>query len=139
MSKLDLFKELLPSIMIQNNVDVFESGEHNPESQYNHFMVNRALSLHYDTILLANAMNVAWYIPKLAQYRFLHGQVRRWKRPWRTWPGKKDTKEDGKALAAVQEYYGYSMARAQELLNILPDEEIERLIAETDKGGNVKG
>ena len=65
------------------------------EKLYTPFMVNRSLSYHYDTVLLANEMNQRHFLDKKLQNDFLINIVRRkkrfakWIKPMHAliWPG----------------------------------------------------
>ena len=61
----DLFKDIIPSIL-QTKKNVLE----NPKD-YNGFVVNRALSFHYDCVLQANQMNVMPGLNSDMQYAYL--------------------------------------------------------------------
>ncbi len=101
--------------------------------QYNPFTVNRSLSLHWDTVLLANEMNQYPNIPKEAQLEFLHKVVSKKKR-WSDWnKGKKSPK-----VAMLQKLYGYSEQKAKEALLVLTDEQYKALIKSIPKEGGVK-
>ena len=47
----DLFKDIIPSIL-QNKKNVLEN-----EKDYNAYIINKALSFHYDCVMQANEMN----------------------------------------------------------------------------------
>ena len=48
----DLFKDIIPSVL-QTKKDVLED-----EKDYNAFVVNKALSFHFDCVLQVNSMNM---------------------------------------------------------------------------------
>ena len=112
----DLFKDIIPSIL-QNKKDVLED-----EKDYHAFVVNRALSFHYDCIIPANEMNKNPGLPGSMQYRYLLNTVRGYKRPFRKWE-KRETIDD---LEAVKEYYNYSNEKAREALVLLNTTQIGR-------------
>ena len=64
----DLFKDIIPSIL-QTKKNVLE----NPKD-YNAFVVNRALSFHYDAALQANEMNKLPGLPADMQYHYLRSE-----------------------------------------------------------------
>ena len=121
----DLFKDIIPSIL-QNKKDVLED-----EKDYHAFVVNRALSFHYDCIIPANEMNKNPGLPGSMQYRYLLNTVRGYKRPFRKWE-KRETIDD---LDAVKEYYNYSNEKAREALVLLNATQIETIRKAIDKGG----
>ena len=121
----DLFKDIIPSIL-QNKNNVLED-----EKDYNAYIVNRALSFHYDCILQANEMNT---FPSLAgnlQYHYLLNSIRGYKRPFRPWQ-KRETIED---LEIVKEYFGYSNEKAKEALVLLNEADMEDIKKKLHKGG----
>lgn len=123
----DLFKEIIPSILqTKQNALVTEQDERS----YPAFMVNRALSYHSDTALIANEMNKYHHLDNKLKYDFLLNIVRAKKRPFNKWH-KKAQNDD---LLAVKEYYGYSDSKALEALNLLNDEQIAMIRKRTYKG-----
>ena len=100
------------------------------ESEYDSFLVNRALSYHQDCLLYANEMNRRFELSARLQYHYLLNTIRKRKRfaKWQK-PGKIDD------LKVVMEYYQISRAKAEEYLNILSDREIEYLRKKMNIGG----
>lgn len=125
---MDLFKDIIPSIL-QTKKDF--SKDENFEKSYPAFVVNRALSFHYDCILQVNEMNRLPSLPATMQYHFLLNSIRGYKRPFRKWE-KRETIED---LDAVKEYYGYSNEKAKEALVLLNATQLELIRKELNKGG----
>jgi hypothetical protein len=93
-------------------------------------MVNRALSYHHDTVLIVNEINKYPNADKKLKYDFLLNMVRPYRRPFVQWS--KGVKPVD--LEVVKEYYGYSDAKALEVLAILNDDQINHLKKELDKG-----
>jgi len=105
------------------------------EKDYVPFIVNRALSYHYDCVMYANEMNKYPGVDKKLQYQFLLNSVRPYKRPFQKW---QKLDKDGD-LDAIKEYYGYSNERAKEALTLLSDAQIDEIKRRINKGGlNVK-
>ena len=123
----DLFKEILPSILQTKEYALLTDLD---ERQYPAFMVNRALSYHRDTVLFANEMNRFPNLDNKLKYDFLLNIVRAQKRKFSKWH-KKGENED---LSAIKEYYGYSDAKAYEVLKILDDAQITMIKKELYKG-----
>ena len=121
----DLFKEIIPSIL-QNKKNVLEN-----EKDYHGFVVNRALSFHYDCVMQANEMNRFPGLPATLQYQYLLNTIRGYKRPFRKWE-KRETIDD---LEAVKEYYNYSYEKAKEALVLLNATQIEEIKKAINKGG----
>jgi hypothetical protein len=100
------------------------------EKAYNPYMVNRSLSYHYDTVLLANEMNQRSFLDKKLQNDFLINSVRKKKR-FSKWI-KASSSDD---LEIVKEYYGYSNEKARQVLPLLNDDQMGKLRQRTHKGG----
>ena len=100
------------------------------ESEYDSFLVNRALSYHQDCLLYANEMNKRFEISARLQYHYLLNTIRKRKR-FAKWikPEKIDD------LKIVMEYYQVARAKAEEYLNILSDREIEYIRKKMNIGG----
>ena len=121
----DLFRDIIPSIL-QNKKDVLEN-----EKDYHGFVVNRALSFHYDCVMQANEMNRLPNLPGTLQYHYLLNTVRAYRRPFQKWQ-KREIIEN---LEAVKEYYGYSNEKAKEALTILSNAQSEEIKKSLNKGG----
>ena len=122
----DLFKDIIPSIL-QTKKNVLDN-----EKDYHAFVVNKALSFHYDCVMQANEMNRNSHLPATLQYQYLLNTVRGYKRPFRKWE-KRETIEN---LEAVKEYYNYSNEKAKEalvLLNATQIDEIKKAIKNKSK------
>ena len=100
------------------------------EKAYNPFMVNRSLSYHYDTVLLANEMNQRAFLDKKLQFDFLINTVRKKKR-FAKWV-KPISSDD---LEVVKSYYGYSNEKARMVLPLLSDDQMGQLKQRIFKGG----
>lgn len=123
----DLFKEIIPSILQTKQYALLTDLD---ERQYPHFIVNRALSYHSDTVGIANEINQYPGLDNKLKYDFLINIVRPQKRQFTKWY-KKGTSDD---LNAIKEYYGYSDAKAYEALKILNDAQITEIKKELYKG-----
>lgn len=121
----DLFRDIIPSILQHKNPVLEDSKD------YNAFVVNRAISFHYDCVLQANEMNRFPNLPVNMQYHYLLNSIRGYKRPFRKWE-KRETIED---LEAVKEYYNYSNEKAKEALVLLNATQLEQIRKELNKGG----
>ena len=98
--------------------------------KYPPFIVNKCMSAHIDTVMLANEMNLNHHIDKGAQYQFYLNSVRKRKRfsPWL----RKDKIKD---LDVVKKYYGYSNDKAIQALKILTAEQLNYIKKRIDVGG----
>ena len=121
----DLFRDIIPSIL-HTKKNVLDE-----EKSYTGFVVNRALSFHYDCVLQANEMNRFPNLPGKLQYQYLLNTVRGYKRPFRKWE-KRETIDD---LEAVKEYYNYSYEKAKEALVLLDAAQLEKIRKAIHKGG----
>lgn len=122
---MDVFRDLIPSIL-QNKKNVLEN-----EKDYPAFVVNKAISFHYDCVFQANQMNQYPSLPNNMQYQYLLNSIRGYKRPFRKWE-KRETIEN---LEAIKEYYNYSNEKAKEALVLLNATQLEEIRKELDKGG----
>ena len=100
------------------------------EKQYPHFIVGRALSQYIDTVLIANEINKYPHADNRLKYDFLINIVKPYRRPFVKWEKKVEPVD----LEVVKEYYGYSDAKALEVLSILSDDQINSLKQELNKG-----
>ena len=94
----------------------------NCEKDYVPFLTNRALSYFPDTVLYANVMNGFPVLANKLQYEYLLNSIRP-KRRFSKW-AKRDESENIKALSR---YYGYSMKKAEEVLPIFSQEQIDTI------------
>lgn len=125
----DLFKDIIPSILQTKKNCLVD------ESDYKPFIVNKALSFHYDCIMYANQMNICSNIDSTLQYHYYLNTIRPYKRPFQKWL-KRETIED---LSVIKEHYKYSNEKAKDALSVLSDVQIDEIKKKRDKGGlNVK-
>ena len=99
--------------------------------KYPPFIINRCLSMFYDTIMHSNEMNGLHFLPKRMQFHYLINSIRKKKRFGGKWLSQSKLKN----LDVVKEYYGYSNNKAKEILNLLSDGQIEELKMSLTKGG----
>ena len=103
------------------------------EKNYPAFMINRSLSYFNDTVLMANEMNLNAHIDSRLQYDFYLEIVRKRKR-FSKW-----TKEDKlKDIDAIKEYYGYSKAKAYQVLPLMTKDHLEKIHSLISKGGKTR-
>ena len=100
------------------------------ESKYPAFMVNRGLSYFQDTVLLANEMNRNHHIDGRLQYDFLKGVIRKRKR-FSKWA----KKEQIANVDVIKEYYGYSDAKAESVIDLIDQDQIDAMKSKMSKGG----
>lgn len=100
------------------------------EKQYNPFIVNKSLSYGADTVIYANEMNSRPHLDRRLQFDFLINTVRPRKR-YNKWL-KAETVD---VLATVQEYYGYSIEKARQVLPLLSADQLEQIKNKLNRGG----
>lgn len=100
------------------------------EKEYNSFMVNRGLSYFYDTVLLANEMNLNHQLDSKMQYDFLMKAVRQRKR-FSKW----EKKNKMPFVELIKEKYGYSTSKAESVVDLFTDEQLKSIEKELFKGG----
>lgn len=120
-----IFKDIIPSIL-QTKIPLEDEKDYIP------FLVNRALSQHYDCVLRANEMNMLPHTPKRMQFDYLSNSIRAYKRPFQKWH-KRIESED---LEAVKEYYKYSNEKAKAALSILTESQLNEIKKQINKGGS---
>jgi|TARA_R100000030_G_scaffold31839_1_gene23386 hypothetical protein len=100
------------------------------EKNYPSFVINKCMSQHLDTIMIANEMNQYPGLDRKMQYDFFINIVRPRKRfsPW----GKKQKVKD---LELVKQFYGYSTEKALQAMRILSPDQIEIIRDKLNKGG----
>jgi hypothetical protein len=125
---LDLFKELLPSILQTKEYILTEENQ----NDYNPFVVNKALTQHMDTLYHAKMMNMNSHLDNKIQYDYLFHAVRGYKRPYQKWI----KNENNKDLKLVMEYYNCSSDKAKTFLSVLTQDQLKILEKRMDKGGN---
>ena len=111
---------------------LLDSDDTDWEKKYPPFVINRCLSMFYDCIAQANAMNGYHFLDKKVQFHFFINSIRKKKR----FGGKWLTQTKLKDIEYVKQYYGYSNEKAREALSILTKEQIELIKLSQDKGGS---
>ena len=110
--------------------NLLDSEDSSWEKEYPAWVVTKCMASHYDTVLLANEMNIYYELPNKLQYDFYINTVRKRKRfsPWE----KKVKIED---LETIKKYYNYSTQKAQEILKILNKDQLDHLKSKLNRGG----
>ena len=110
--------------------NLLDSEDSSWEKEYPAWVVTKCMASHYDTVLLANEMNIYYDLPNKLQYDFYINTVRKRKRfsPWE----KKVKLED---LETVKTYYNYSTQKAQAILKILNKDQLDHLKSKLHRGG----
>lgn len=114
---------------ISDQKNIIELNEETAQV-YVPFMINRAFSMHADTILYANDMNVYHGTPKELHYAYLINSIRPRKR-YGKWP----KAEKNSDIDAIKEYYKYNDEKARSSLAILGKKQIAIIKEKLEKGG----
>jgi NADH:ubiquinone oxidoreductase subunit len=101
------------------------------EKDYNSFMVNRAFSLHHDTVMIANEMNRMTTIPKKWQYDFYRIAINPKKKRFAKWH--KPEKDD--MITLIMETYKVNRQRALSFHKLLDSDSLNTLKEMTTRGG----
>ena len=101
------------------------------EKKYPPYVINRCMSMFYDTVMHSNEMNGLHFLPKRMQFHFFINSIRKKRRFGGKWLSQTKLKN----LALIKEYYGYSNSKAKEALNILSKNQIENIKIKLIKGG----
>jgi len=115
---------------INGNSSVSIMADESDRKQYLPFIINRSLSYHMDTIMLANEMNLNSHLDVREQYDFLRLTVR----PRKRFAKFQKTTHEEDADVLVQEY-SMNRQRAEEALRFLSKDEINRLRVKQQHGG----
>ncbi len=129
MNNKHLLSDYLKTIN-ETKQNLLDSEDSSWEKEYPAWVVTKCMASHYDTVLLANEMNIYYDLPNKLQYDFYINTVRKRKRfsPWE----KKVKLED---LETVKTYYNYSTQKAQAILKILNKDQLDHLKSKLNRGG----
>ena len=100
------------------------------EKFYNSFLVNRSLSYHKDSVLLANEMNRFHKVENKLQYDFFINTLRKRKR-FSRW----QKVETNNVVLAIKSYFDYSQEKALQALTLLSEKQISDILQKVNKGG----
>lgn len=101
-------------------------------SVYAPFMINRALSMHGDTIFYANEMNARSQLDKDMQFDFYMNIIPKGKR-FGKWAKAEKVEED---ITNIMTFYSINRRRAEEILSLFSDDLLKELKDKMNKGGN---
>ena len=99
--------------------------------KYPAYIINRCLSMFWDTLPQANEMNGYHFLDNKIQFQFLINSVRKKKRFGGRWLKQSKLKN----LEYVKEYFGYSTIKAKQALEILTEEQLDYIRFKLRKGG----
>ena len=109
---------------------LLDTEDESVEKGYTPFVVNRCLSYFIDTVLYANEMNRRPETDKKMQFDYLQKSIRKNKR-YSKWL-KQESVEN---LDLIKQFYGYSDAKAKEVMDIISDEVIDFMRKKLSTGG----
>lgn len=120
-----------------DNEDIQFMIDHDKESirvepKYLPYIINKAFSNEYDSVMLANEMNTHWRLDNQLQFDFYYHGLSRRNRYGKWFKADKTVHED---LEAVKEFYGYSNQKANEVLSIIDTDGIAKIKQQLRKGG----
>lgn len=121
--------EFVNAINSTNKKDLIED-DHDLEKAYIPYLINKSFSYFPDTIMYANAMNLHNSLENKLQFHYLLNSIRPAKR-FSKWV-KKEEKND---LEDIKNYYGYSITKAREALNILSPTQLSTIRKQLQQGG----
>ena len=122
-------KDYLNSINHQK-IDLMDGEDEFWEKKYPAYIVNKALSAFPDTLLFVNEMNRLCHLDKRLQFQFFLNSIRPKKR-FSKWLRSAKIKN----LEYVKEYYGYSNEKAKQALEILNNDQLEKIKTIISRGG----
>jgi len=122
-TKINIFKDL----------EEFERGVAEKEYGKLVFVINRTLSYSIDTLMYANELNQRSVIPPKSQFDYLLNSLRKRKR-YNRWARRPKIEN----LALVKEYFSYNDIRAEEILDLLSEDDFIKIRKNMYKGGKKK-
>jgi hypothetical protein len=120
-----MLSDILNSIN-QTKVNLIDSNKI-AEKDYVPFVVNKCLSYFPDTIFYSNQMNRMSFLDKKMQYDYYIHSISKRKR-FSKWI----KPEENSDIEIIKEVYGYSDARAREVVDLVPMDKLRDLV---QKGG----
>ena len=98
---------------------------------YNCFIINRGLSYHSDSVLLANEMNRLPDLPHIMQFDFYRNILRPRKR-FAKWSKQQEASND---IKIIQKAFDYSREKAEQVYDLFDKKQIKQLRSLFDEGG----
>lgn len=100
------------------------------EKSYVPYLINHFLSGTVDTVLYANEMNTRQFMDVRMQYDYLRLSIRKNKR-FSKWL----KKEKPEKIEALKTFFNYSTRRAEEISQLISDDDIEEINKSMNRGG----
>jgi len=129
--RYSLFKDFLPDLY-ERKKNILRMDP-DAEKDFAPFIINRAVSMNYDTVLWANEMNKANCATKQMVYDFYCYGLRAGRR-YSKW-AKKENDDD---VAFICEAFSYNKKKAEAALKLISQEELNELRRKFDTGGIVR-
>ncbi len=101
------------------------------EKDYVPFMINRAFSYYYDTVMHAQAMNQRSNADKHMQYDYYRLAIQPKKKRFSKW----HKPEKDEVIELIQEAYSVSLDRARAYADLLNNQDIDLIKTKMQKGG----
>ena len=101
------------------------------EKEYPSFLINRALSMHVDSVLFAEQIAKFRDIPSKWAYDYYFYSIRSMKRGYSKWP----KKEENEITEALMQYYQVNRRNAENYQKILTEKQINSILQDMEKGG----
>ena len=98
-------------------------------SDYNPFIINRALSFDKRSLFHVNEMNKYHFLPKEWQYGFYFNGIPKGR------SGKWIKSDSDSKLPNIQEYFQCSLIKAKELLPLINDQQYQKIMQSLSGGG----
>lgn len=100
------------------------------ERSYEPFIINKAMSMYPDCVVIVNELNKLGTVNKRLHYDFLRFAVRKKKR-FAKWPKSIESEH----VKVIQEYYQCSVEQALQYLEVLTNDQVLELTNRMFKGG----
>jgi len=127
----DLFKEILPSLLLN---DDYQMNSEEDVKSLSPYIINKALSSNFDTVLYANEMNRRPLLDKKLQYDYLFFSIRKYKRKYQKWVKYNESKD----IEIIKEYFNYTTKKAEDVYGLLTKEDLKYIENVLNKGGKIK-
>ena len=112
-----------------STTDVWEDEA--SDKEYSPFIINRALSQYYDTIMFAQEMNQRPHLDSKLQYDFYRYGITSKRKRFAKWH-KPEKLENATIIA---KHYGINITVAESYLELLSESDIAHIMETLDKGG----
>ena len=119
--------EVLKKKVIDEPPEEFEKG-------FNSFMINRVLSCEQSLVLVANEANRPGFTKRMTRDLYFHGLPKITK--WIKYSAKKQKADI--EMKYIMDYFGVNMTTAKDMLQLIDQEELDRIVEYYEKRGKTK-